>query len=89
MYKKMPVIALEEHFWDHELAAQLQGSEGTRSQEQLKRLYDIGEVRHLARRSEETGERFDRAIPDIDLMAGLAQAFRDAASDDSLTDHPH
>ena len=52
-------------------------------------LDDIGEVRHLARRSEETGERFDRAIPDIDLMAGLAQAFRDAASDDSLTDHPH
>ena len=45
MFKKIPVIALEEHFWDHELAAQLQGSEGARAPEQLKRLYDLGELR--------------------------------------------
>ena len=45
MYKKMPVIALEEHYWDHELAAQLQGAEGTRSADMLQRLYDLGELR--------------------------------------------
>ena len=45
MYKKMPVIALEEHYWDRELAAQLQGAEGTRSADMLQRLYDLGELR--------------------------------------------
>ncbi len=45
VYKKHPVIALEEHYWDHELAAQLKGAEGTRSQDLLDRLYDIGDIR--------------------------------------------
>ena len=45
MYKKIPVIALEEHYWDHELAQQLQGAEGTRSKDLLNRLYDVGELR--------------------------------------------
>ena len=45
MYKKIPVIALEEHYWDKELAAQLQGAEGSRSEDLLKRLYDVGELR--------------------------------------------
>jgi 2,3-dihydroxybenzoate decarboxylase len=45
MYKKHPVIALEEHFWDRELATHLQGAEGVRSQDLLDRLYDIGELR--------------------------------------------
>lgn len=45
MYKNLPVIALEEHFWDRELAAQLQGNEGVRSQDLLDRLYDLSEIR--------------------------------------------
>ena len=45
MFKKMPVIAIEEHFWDHELAAESKGSEGVRSPEHLKRLYDLSELR--------------------------------------------
>ena len=42
---KCPVIALEEHYWDKELAAQFVGGEGVRDPEMLKRLYDLGEVR--------------------------------------------
>src|SRR5262252_9244483 len=42
---KCPVIALEEHYWDKELAAHFVGAEGTRDPELLKRLYDLGELR--------------------------------------------
>src|SRR5205085_8226568 len=42
---KCPVIALEEHYWDRELAAQFVGAEGVRDPEMLKRLYDLGELR--------------------------------------------
>ncbi|MEA2962382.1 MAG: hypothetical protein QOI46_2480, partial [Alphaproteobacteria bacterium] len=42
---KCPVIALEEHYWDKELAAQFVGGEGVRDPEMLKRLHDLGEVR--------------------------------------------
>src|SRR6195256_1673063 len=42
---KCPVIALEEHYWDKEIAAQFVGAEGTRDPEMLKRLYDVGELR--------------------------------------------
>src|SRR5216684_2772890 len=42
---KCPVIALEEHYWDKELAAQFAGGEGVRDAEMLKRLYDLGELR--------------------------------------------
>jgi predicted TIM-barrel fold metal-dependent hydrolase len=42
---KCPVIALEEHYWDKELAAQFPGAEGVRDGELLKRLYDLGELR--------------------------------------------
>jgi predicted TIM-barrel fold metal-dependent hydrolase len=42
---KCPVIALEEHYWDKELAAQFVGGEGVRDPEMLRRLYDIGELR--------------------------------------------
>ena len=40
-----PVIALEEHYWDKELAASFVGVEGVRDPEILKRLYDLGELR--------------------------------------------
>jgi predicted TIM-barrel fold metal-dependent hydrolase len=42
---KCPVIALEEHYWDKEIAAQFVGAEGTRDPEMLRRLYDVGELR--------------------------------------------
>src|SRR5205823_9729717 len=42
---KCPIIALEEHYWDNELAARFVGAEGVRDPEMLKRLYDVGESR--------------------------------------------
>ena len=42
---KCPVIAIEEHYWDKELAAQFVGGEGVRDAEMLRRLYDLGELR--------------------------------------------
>ena len=40
-----PVIALEEHYWDKELATHYVGSEAVRDPDALKRLYDLGELR--------------------------------------------
>jgi predicted TIM-barrel fold metal-dependent hydrolase len=45
MFKNIPVVALEEHYWDKELATELAGAEGIRGDELLKRLYDLGELR--------------------------------------------
>jgi 2,3-dihydroxybenzoate decarboxylase len=42
---KCPVIALEEHYWDKELAVQFVGVESVRGEETLKRLYDPSELR--------------------------------------------
>ena len=39
------VIALEEHYWDKELAAHYVGTEAVRDPDALKRLYDLGELR--------------------------------------------
>jgi 2,3-dihydroxybenzoate decarboxylase len=40
-----PVIAIEEHYWDDELAKHFVGSEAGRPGEQAKRLHDVGEFR--------------------------------------------
>jgi len=40
-----PVIAIEEHYWDEELAKTYAGSEAGRPGEQQKRLYDFGGLR--------------------------------------------
>ena len=40
-----PIIALEEHYWDAELAAQFTGIEAGRGDETQKRLSDLGELR--------------------------------------------
>jgi 2,3-dihydroxybenzoate decarboxylase len=47
MFKKpnCPVIALEEHYWDAELAKHFTGIEGGRSGDAEKRLYDLGALR--------------------------------------------
>src|SRR5262249_28583779 len=42
---KCPVIALEEHYWDKELAALFVGAEGVRYLKRLRRLYVPGEYR--------------------------------------------
>jgi predicted TIM-barrel fold metal-dependent hydrolase len=42
---KCPVIALEEHYWDKEIASQFVGAEGTRDSKMLERLYDLGALR--------------------------------------------
>jgi 2,3-dihydroxybenzoate decarboxylase len=43
--QKIPVIALEEHYWDEELVSHLTGAEGTRSKDLLERLHDLGAIR--------------------------------------------
>src|SRR6202521_2468050 len=40
-----PVIAIEEHYWDEELAKTYVGGEAGRPGEQQKRLYDFGPLR--------------------------------------------
>jgi predicted TIM-barrel fold metal-dependent hydrolase len=47
MFKKpkCPVIAIEEHYWDAELAASYAGVESFRDQALLDRLHDLGELR--------------------------------------------
>jgi 2,3-dihydroxybenzoate decarboxylase len=43
--KRNPVVALEEHYWDPDLAALFTGREGKRLSEQERRLLDLGELR--------------------------------------------
>jgi 2,3-dihydroxybenzoate decarboxylase len=47
MFKKpnCPVIAIEEHYWDRELAKTFTGVEAGREGPQLERLYDVGALR--------------------------------------------
>ena len=47
MFKKpnCPIIAIEEHYWDPELAKHYTGAEAGRGGETDKRLYDLGELR--------------------------------------------
>ena len=40
-----PIIAIEEHYWDKELAAHYSGVEGFRDPVMLERLYDLGALR--------------------------------------------
>src|SRR5262245_46537517 len=42
---KCPVIALEDHSWDKELAPRFVGAAGGRGPEMVRRLYDLGELR--------------------------------------------
>src|SRR3989337_1970364 len=47
MFKKpsCPVIAIEEHYWDPELAKHFTGPEAGRGNETDERLYDLGSLR--------------------------------------------
>jgi predicted TIM-barrel fold metal-dependent hydrolase len=68
---KCPVIALEEHYWDKELAAQFVGGEGVRDAEMLKRLYDLGELR--LREMDEAGidmQILSHGVPSAQKLSG-------------------
>lgn len=41
----MRVIALEEHYWDQEVASHFKGRNSSRSEDLLERLFDLGELR--------------------------------------------
>ncbi len=45
MFKDIPVIAVEEHYWDREVFSRFEGQEGLRSAEMVNRLYDLGDIR--------------------------------------------
>lgn len=45
MFDGIPVIAMEEHYWDREVFAHVGGREGTRSADLLARLHDLGDLR--------------------------------------------
>ena len=45
MFNGIPVFAIEEHYWDREVFSHVKGREGSRSEDLLRRLYDLGEVR--------------------------------------------
>src|SRR5271155_3917623 len=62
MFKKphCPVIALEEHYWDGELAKTYTGSEAGRPGDQMTRLYDLGALRL---------KEMDEALIDIQVIS--------------------
>ena len=45
MFNNIPVIAIEEHYWDKELFSHVTGQEGIRGDSLLQRLYDLGDLR--------------------------------------------
>lgn len=45
MLRNMPVVAIEEHYWDRELADLFAAGESPRRPDQLQRLYDFDELR--------------------------------------------
>src|SRR5215813_6065284 len=68
-----PVIAIEEHYWDEELAKTYSGVEGTRRDDQLKRLYDLGDLRI---------KDMDEAGVDIKIISHGAPSAQKLSGDD-------
>src|SRR5271170_5452029 len=62
MFKKphCPVIALEEHYWDDELAKTYTGGEAGRPGDQMTRLFDLGALRL---------KEMDEALIDIQVLS--------------------
>src|SRR5215475_4059303 len=69
---KCPVIALEEHYWDQELASHAQSVE--RNQRITDRLFDLGEVRI---------KEMDEAGVDIQVLSHGAPSAQKLAGDDA------
>ncbi len=72
---KCPVIALEEHYWDHELAATFSGGDAMRGEETIKRLYDLGELRI---------KEMDEAGIDIQVISHGAPATQKLSGDGAV-----
>jgi 2,3-dihydroxybenzoate decarboxylase len=72
---KCQVIALEEHYWDKELAAQFPGNEGVRDPETLKRLYDLGELRL---------KEMDEAGVDVQIISHGAPSMQKVSGADAV-----
>jgi 2,3-dihydroxybenzoate decarboxylase len=68
---KCPIIALEEHYWDAELAATYTGTEAGRPGDTSKRLHDLGELR--IREMDEVGidmQVISHGAPSTQKLAG-------------------
>jgi predicted TIM-barrel fold metal-dependent hydrolase len=68
---KCPIIALEEHYWDAELAATYTGAEAGRPGDTSKRLHDLGELR--IREMDEVGidmQVISHGAPSTQKLAG-------------------
>ncbi|MDO8535329.1 MAG: amidohydrolase family protein [Xanthobacteraceae bacterium] len=72
---KCPVITLEEHYWDRELAETFSGSDATRGEELIKRLYDLGELRI---------KEMDEAGIDIQVLSHAAPATQKLSGDGAV-----
>src|SRR3989442_15828 len=82
---KCPVIALEEHYWDKELAAQFVGAEGVRDPEMLKRLYDLGELR--LKEMDEAGidvQILSHGAPSAQKLSGVEAVYVTRRANDRL-----
>ena len=72
---KCQVITLEEHYWDRELAETFTGSDVTRVEEMVKRLYDLGELRI---------KEMDEAGIDIQVISHGAPATQKLSGDGAV-----
>src|SRR4051812_3498629 len=70
-----PVIALEEHYWDSELAATFQGVDVVKDPETLKRLNDLGALRL---------KEMDEAGVDIQVLSHGAPSAQKLDSPDAV-----
>jgi predicted TIM-barrel fold metal-dependent hydrolase len=70
-----PVIAIEEHYWDPELSKTYSGVEGTRNDEMLKRLYDLGDLRL---------KDMDEAGVDMQIISHGAPSAQKLTGDDAV-----
>src|ERR1051326_6259010 len=70
-----PVIAIEEHYWDEERAKTYSGVESPRRDEQLKRLYDLGDLRI---------KDMDEAGVDIQIISHGAPSAQKLSGDDAV-----
>src|SRR5262245_28330295 len=72
---KCPIIALEEHYWDTELATHFVGVEGVRDPDMLKRLHDLGELRL---------KEMDEAGIDIQVLSHGAPSAQKLAGEEAV-----
>src|SRR5438270_12936066 len=70
-----PVIAIGEHYWDEELAKTYSGVESTRRDDQLKRLYDLGDLRI---------KDMDEAGVDMQIISHGAPSAQKLSGDDAV-----